>query len=599
MIESNSRVPDSVECVVALVDDDPMWRYLLVSELGERGLRVLDYPSPEDYLACPEGAAAALVIVDALMPGTDGFELCRRIRGRPGGATVPLLMLTSLDDDGSITRAYAAGATDFFIKSTHWTLLLERVRRMILDARALAHALAGTAGAAAPQPLDPLTGLPGRSALLAHLERRIASSASPDAPITVVKVDVDRFDQVNATLGQAAGDELLTQIGKRLGALGADLVARLPGDEFALIFCGGRDETAVREQIAGVVRAFRDPFGLGGIEYFASSSVGIASYPSDTTDAGSLLSCARSAVARAKEAGRNRVEHYVRRRQDGARRILLQNALHRALERDEITLHYQPVVDLRTESVCSVEALMRWRREGEWVSPAEFIPIAEDTGLIQTLGDWAVRRALRQLSEWRGAGLAIGAVAVNVPASHMGNASLVAVVREAIEQAGVCGDALILELTESGAMRDVEVTLAQLDRFHALGVRLAIDDFGTGHSSLARLTRLPIDTLKIDRSFVSRMHESDEDASVVRAIVALAASLGIEVVAEGVETTEQWRVLRDLGCQRMQGYLFSRPVAGEHATRMVATVREVLDALAAADHCRAPRRPAARRRTIA
>ncbi len=567
-----------------VVDDDAMWRYLVASALRERGFAVEEYDSAETVLAALAGAGASasnrpdMFLIDALMPGVSGFDLCRHLRDNDELPDTPVLMMTSLDDDSSISQAYEAGATDFFIKSTHWTLLAERIRQTLRQVERRASERAPRV--AASDTIDELTGLALRPAFLADLERLIAAGSGAGLQpgrFAVLVLDMDRFRAVNESFGLGVADQLLARVAARLARTEPHAVARLLGDKFALAYGGCDDEAGIGAAVARVRGAFADPFDVDGHECFLSVSIGVASYPDDGDHAALLLTHAEAALGEAKENGRNQVMRFVHREAaSGRRRLDLNNALHRALERGQISLHYQPVIDIRGAGSWSVEALMRWQHEGHWVPPSEFIPIAEESGLIVPLGEWAIRHALGQLAAWRAWGHGVGTVAVNIPAQHLGRASLEETIREALLETGLPGRALAIELTESGLMHDVDSSVEQLARFDAMGVQIAIDDFGTGYSSLSRLTRLPIATLKIDRSFVQQLGKAREEAAVVKAIIGLARGLSMDVVAEGVETEDQFARLRATGCHRFQGYLFSCPRPGNEIEAMESAVRDCL-----------------------
>ncbi|MFA7506437.1 MAG: EAL domain-containing protein [Burkholderiaceae bacterium] len=577
---STAAKHDTRHARLLVVDDDAMWRYLVTSALRERGFMVEEYDSAAALLeavGAPEAARAPdMLLIDALMPGVSGFDLCRRLREQGPLQDTPILMMTSLDDDSSISRAYEVGATDFFIKSTHWTLLAERIRQVLRQASQRERERAPLAGASAT--LDELTGLPQRTAFLGDLQRLLEANLDPGPErdrFAVLVLDMDRFRAVNESFGLRVADQLLARVATRLADTGPRSLARLLGDKFALAYGGCHDDGDVGTIVAKVRSAFADPFDIEGHECFLSVSIGVAGHPDDGNDAALLLSHAEAALGEAKENGRNQVMRFVHREAaSGRRRLDLSNALHRALERGQISLQYQPVIDIRGSGSWSVEALMRWKHDGQWVPPSEFIPIAEESGLIVPLGEWAIRQALAQLATWRAWGHGVEAVAVNIPAQHVGRPSLEATIRESLAQTGLSGRALAIELTESGLMHDVDSSLEQLARFDAMGVQLAIDDFGTGYSSLSRLTRLPIDTLKIDRSFVLQLGIAREEAAVVRAIVALARGLSMDVVAEGVETEEHMARLRAIGCHRFQGFLISRPRPACEIEFMEAAVRK-------------------------
>ena len=672
---------------VLLVDDDPVARLLTASILTRHGFLVSEAGSGrealEKFVQIPD-----CVLLDALMPGMDGFDTCRALRLSPGGAQVPVLMLTGLDDEESVAHAYEAGATDFFVKSTQWTLLVQRTRYLLRAARMrgelensrakLARAqriarlgtwewdlrsgflvgsdlclsilgIAGTnvslslnafltlvhdddrkelttgferlireggslqsetrlqsasgavyfvrfeaeieydnAGVAtlvsgtaqditqrreaeaqirALADYDNLTGLHNRRRFGERFGAAIEAARRRQAPLAALFVDLDRFKQINDTQGHSAGDAVLREVALRLGGCvrsgegEADVVARLGGDEFAVLLTEVTHPQQVQNVAERVLAVMRKPFMVGGRENFISASVGIARYPEDGNDVESLLRNADAAMYSVKAQGRNAIAAY---RPElnlvDRKRWELEQALHKALEQDELVLHYQPQVDVRSGRVPGVEALMRWNHAGRLIAPGDFIPIAEETGLIVPFGEWALATAARQAARWMRDGLDPVRIAVNIPGSHFQRPGFVEMVRKVLEDAALPGHLIELEITETMLMTDIAATLATLKALNELNVRLSIDDFGTGYSSLSYLKRFDIDQLKIDRSFVNDLKPGSDNEAITAAIIAMASALNLEVVAEGVETREQMQLLQKRGCPLMQGYYFSRPL---------------------------------------
>jgi PAS domain S-box-containing protein len=696
------------ECVL-LVDDDPVARLLTASALAERNWRVLEAESAAQALALFAASHPDVVVLDALMPGVDGFETCRRLRVLPAGEHVPVLMLTGLDDELSITRAYEAGATDFFVKtSSQWTLLSERLRYMLRAARtreALAasqrilnkaqriarigswewdiarrwvrvsdefYAIAGLPKQAEGladwflwsrvaeedrprlqqlleqakyqvgqlhfecrllrsngqsrtvrveaevdrnddgRPItvhgvvhdvterkqaedqirrlanfDSLTGLPNRRFFRDQFNESLARAAANGTQVAVLFIDVDRFKQINDTLGHDVGDQLLRELAVRLYAAVRDTdtvarvdavaddpleaqshfgcsVARLGGDEFTVLLTDLAD-TGVAERVAQrLLEALRQPVTCAGHEVFATVSIGLAVFPHDGTDVDTLVRKADIAMYAVKETGRNGWRLY-----DGsmhtvsADRWRLEVGLHHALARNELVLHFQPKIDVVAGRVIGAEALMRWQREGELVPPGEFISVAEDTGLIVPITEWAINEVCRQMLAWRAAGVAPVPVSVNISSRHVQRADLSAPVRAALTATGLDPGLLELELTETVLMQNIDSAGPLLLALKQLGVALSIDDFGTGYSSLSYLKRLPIDTLKIDRSFVRDLETASDNAAIVAAIIAMSRSLRLRVVAEGVETVGQMRRLAEQGCVLQQGWLFAKALPAQ------------------------------------
>jgi diguanylate cyclase (GGDEF)-like protein len=376
-------------------------------------------------------------------------------------------------------------------------------------------------------------------------------------------VDLDHFKYINDTLGHPLGDALLTELGQRLSKClrDSDTVARFGGDEFvALIEEIGSpgDVASVAQKILDVVRK---PFHISGETCQISASVGISLYPDDGADLATLLKNADIAIYRAKDQGRdNYVFHSEDMNAHLVKRIAIEGSLKSALEHEEFVLHYQPKVNVRSGRIAGVEALIRWQhRELGLVSPSQFITLAEESGHIVAIGNWVLRQACMDAARFQAAGSGPVNVSVNLSARQFEDTHLIRAIRRALEESRLEPGLLELEITESMVMRDLPAALKTMQVIKDMGIRLALDDFGTGHSSLASVKRFPFDCIKIDRSFVRDIPENPDDASLVRAIIAMAQSLRLSVVAEGVERPEQLRFLADLGCDEFQGYLFHRP----------------------------------------
>ena len=412
---------------------------------------------------------------------------------------------------------------------------------------------------------DGLTASPNRFMFNQLLVLAIESARRYQRKFAVLFIDLDRFKVINDTLGHAAGDMLLKEISVRLRAClrGSDIVARLGGDEFVVLL----QEINEPQQVIAAARKLLDtitkPLAIAGHDCRVTASIGIAMYPGDGNDEEMLMKNADIAMYRAKEEGKNNFQFYARNmKSQSVERLDLESGLRRALEREEFSVLYQARVDLRTEKITGVEALLRWRHpELGNVSPAQFIPLAEEVGLIVPIGRWVLSTACRQSVAWQRAGLPPVCLAVNLSARQFSDRELLANIESALSESGLDPTLLELEITEGMVIQNPERTMSLFAAIKAMGPRLAIDDFGTGYSSLAQLKRFPIDTLKIDRSFICDIPRDTEDKAITQAIIAMAKTLGLTVVAEGVETAEQAQFLRDHGCDEMQGFYFSKPLA--------------------------------------
>ncbi|MGM9483882.1 putative bifunctional diguanylate cyclase/phosphodiesterase [Roseateles sp. NT4] len=698
---------------VLLVDDDEVNLLLTAAALRERGFEVTEAPSGSEALGLLSTRTPDVVVLDALMPELDGFETCSLLRATPGFESLPVLMLTGLDDEASINRAYQAGATDFFVKSPQWSLLDGRLRYLLRSSRTrlelerskaklaraqdlarmgsfewwrdtsasfaisaeglrvfgrgpqdrldfigvmrmvptddrhvflrlLRDVIAHTSVLVTDLPLtlpdgrqrvvhieaepefneqggvngytgilqdvtdrrqaedrirqlahfDALTGLPNRRQLIYRVERAIESARRGGHEVGLLLIDLDRFKVINDTLGHAAGDELLVEVGRRLrscvrhsdqileGVLdglgnrshrGLEAVGRLGGDEFVALLPEVADERDAERVAQRVLDALREPIFVGGQECFVTASVGIALYPRDGQTMADLLRNSDVAMYAVKSQGRNASAVYSPQLAGhGKQKLELESALHKALERNEIVLHYQPKIDVRAARMVGAEALMRWQRGNVLVPPADFIPLAEETGLIVPLSEWALKEAARQAKLWS---LQFGfsdSIAVNLPSRLFERTDLVEHIHQCVSAYGVPHRSIQLEITENNLMKDLQNVIPSLHRLNEVGVEISIDDFGTGYSSLGYLTTLPISEVKVDRTFVRDLGITPQSSAVVTAIIALARALGLRVIAEGVETLRQMEVLHRLGCSLMQGFLFSKALPAEELERWIA-----------------------------
>lgn len=424
---------------------------------------------------------------------------------------------------------------------------------------------------------DALTGLPNRVLFVERLKHALQRANHRKRAVAVMFLDMDRFKMVNDTLGHEAGDRLLQAMAARLLACvrEGDTIARFGGDEFA----GLLNDVASPEDVAPIVGKFLEalapPFVIDGHELFVGGSIGVSLYPDDGTDPQTLMKNADTAMYSAKQRGGNSSEfYYAGMNENALARLSLETGLRHALDRQEFSVQYQPQIDLKNGEVVGFEALLRWDRpDGGPVSPKVFIPILEETGLIVAVGEWMLRTACEQHRAWRAAGLPPLRMAVNISSRQFEGGDLTETLRRVLQDAAMPAEFLELEITESILMKNAARDMEALQTLNALGMRFAIDDFGTGYSSLTYLKRFPIDILKIDKAFVRDITDNGDDAAIVRAIITMAQSLGIQALAEGVETREQVEFLRHQGCDLIQGYYFSPPLSASEAERFLVEKR--------------------------
>ncbi len=417
---------------------------------------------------------------------------------------------------------------------------------------------------------DTLTGLPNRVVFHDRLRHAMAGARRTKDRVAILFLDLDRFKNINDSLGHDAGDRLLGTVGRRLkeSLREVDTVARLGGDEFVVVADQIRDVKNVAHLAQNILHALQQAIRIDGHDLYITASIGISLFPGDGDDVEGVMRAADVAMYRAKDLGRNTFQFYTPDMNCRSRELLhLESDLRQALAQEQLVLHYQPQFEMVTGSPVGMEALVRWQhpRKG-MVSPADFIPLAEETGLIVPIGEWVLRAACAQSMDWQRQGLPPMVVAVNISPRQFRQSDLLSMVSRVLEETGLDPSLLELEITESMIMNDVESAILTLRELNRMGVHLAIDDFGTGYSSLGYLKRLPVSRLKIDQSFVRDLPDDPNDAAIATSVIVLAQSMGLDVIAEGVETQDQVQFLLERGCLKGQGYLFSRPLpAGEFA----------------------------------
>ena len=502
------------------------------------------------------------ILLDLFLPDAEGLSTVTALRDV--ALEVPIVVLTGFTDKELALQSLQHGAQDYLIKGQVDAQFLTSAIRHAVERKRLELKFRHLA-----ESYDALTGLPNRVLFYDRLNQAIAQARRTNTLLALLCLDIDDFKSINETLGHALGDKLLAEVAKRLTEClrASDSIARLGGDEFAFMAllpdsARGEDAGIAAQRIFDTLKR---PFLIDKQELFVSTSIGASVFPMDGDNAETLLKNADTAVHRAKREGREKFRLYSKSMNiKASARLAMGNALRRALEREELLLHYQPQIDLRSRRISGVEALMRWRHP-EWgfVSPSQFIPLAEETDLIVPLGEWALHQACAQNKRWQNDGLPCVPVAVNLSSRQIKRNTLPDTVTRVLRETGLEPKFLELELTESGLMETGDSVTSILRRLKETGVRISIDDFGTGYSSLSYLKSFPIDTLKIDQSFIRDIIANKDDAAIVNSIITMAHNLRLDVIAEGVETIEQVIFLREIGCDHMQGHYFCRAQSAE------------------------------------
>ena len=564
---------------VMMVDDDPLMLEVVQTYLEEAGyVSFITTSQPKEAMGLFVQHRPDILLLDLMMPEVSGFDILAEVRGHEELRYTPVIILTAESDPTAKLKALELGATDLLTKPVDPSELRLRLR----------NALAFKAYQDRLVDSDPLTGLPNRKKFRVEVEASLARSAATSSrACALLHIDLDRFKQVNDSLGHRIGDHLLSAVAKVLEmvfasfkpsqATGRDAAvafSRIGGNSFAALLPDLHNLTKVDDATAmarRVQNALSEPFEVDGHKVRVSASMGISVSPGDGEDADTLLKNAEVAMYQSKQRGRKTYTFFSNEMNaHAAERMTLEGQMRKAVEQGEFVLFYQPKVEIASRKITGAEALLRWRHpELGILSPDKFIPIAEETGLIVEIGQWVLRTACAQVAAWHQQGLPRLSVSVNVAVPQFKSGTIWHAVRGAVERSRIPPQLLALELTESMLMDDGEETIATLREIKEMGVRLSVDDFGTGYSSFTYLGRFPIDELKIDRTFVRGLPGERQNAAIVGAILVLGRELGMNVVAEGVETKEQLQFLAQRRCDEFQGYLCSRPAPAEQFAQLV------------------------------
>lgn len=565
--------------LIQIVDDDATSRLLMRATLEKEGFRVIESTCGRDAITAFETQKPDVTLLDVVMPGMDGFETCSTLRTMPDGEDIPILLVSGLDDERSIEKAFQVGATDFITKPLRWPVLSHRIRYMLQASKALREVKKKKEQIQHLAFYDHLTGLANRSLFKTTLHKALSDSEENQKQLAVLFLDLDRFKRINDTLGHHIGDLLLKSIAERINNCiretdaftrlnedeAGNCVSRLGGDEFTILLTN-LDRPDNAEKIARrIIESIRQPFNLEGHEVHITVSIGISTFPQDGQSVDILMKNADTAMYHAKESGRNRLQFYQEKLDTTtAERLLLEGDLKNALGNGEFLLHYQPQFSPYSEQIIGVEALLRWQHPTRgFLLPIDFLSVAEELGHMPVLTDWIFREACRQLLAWQDSGLPPVTISINLSGHQFCNQRIPEKIVSILREFQIAPGSLEVELTENTIRENCEDAKTILQKLKNLGIKIVLDDFGTGFSSLAHLRHLPIDSLKIDRSFVKEISSDPNDTAVIRAIVSMAHSLNLKVIAGGVETVEQLNFLSKVGCERLQGLLFSQPLPAD------------------------------------
>lgn len=560
---------------ILIVDDEIVSRFTVKILLESEGYDLIFAESGEEALKKAIEFIPDLMLLDVMMPGMNGFQVCQQLRANPRLAELPVVMVTALDDRESRLRGIEVGADDFMSKPFDRAELrarvrtitrLNRYRRLVETEEQLAY-LAN---------YDVLTGLPNRTLLLERIQQAIGYTNHLQQGIAILFIDLDGFQIINDSLGHELGDRLLKEVARRLIAElpKNTTIARLSGDEF-VVMQEVTDPLKTGSYIAQcLLEKLSQPISLDHHDIVVTASIGISVYPNDGDDALILLKNANTAMSRAKIHDKNNYQFFTTEMNKVAlERLILENQLRKVLARDELQLYYQPLVQLNTGRIVGVEALLRWQHPAQGLlPPTKFIPVAEEMGLISQIGEWVLYTACGQAQSWLKQGFEIQ-MSVNVSGRQFQQPNLFKTIENVLYETQLPPTLLQLELTEGILMQEgkgsVDHCFAILSQLQNLGVHIAIDDFGTGYSSFSYLKRFPLNTLKIDRSFIKDICHDKDDAAITSAIIAMAHGLQLKVVAEGLENSEQVAFLYLRNCEIGQGFLFSRPQPADKITHLL------------------------------
>jgi diguanylate cyclase (GGDEF)-like protein len=569
---------------ILVIEDEEFVRENIVELLDAEGFEVIGAENGRIGVDLAKVMIPDLILCDVMMPGLDGYGVLTALRQELVMASIPFIFLTAKAAKADFRQGMELGADDYITKPFTRAELLGAIASR-LKKQAAVQERYHTELQQAKEQLDylihndSLTNLPNRLALRERFKQVQPTDANNEQLVTVLCLGLDRFNQINDNLGHTVGDLLIKAVGERItSCIGSqDIVARLNADQFAIILAMTQHKKEAGNIAQTMLESLSQIFRLAGQEIFITASIGIALYPRDGAEIEQLLNHANTAMTQAKQHGGDQYEFYSAAFNIGSSdRLALQASLRHALEREELQVYYQPQVNLKTGEIIGAEALVRWQHpERGLVSPDKFIPLAEETGLIVPIGEWVLQTACKQTKHWQTAGFPSLRVAVNLSSRQFSQIDLRKQLVQILMDTGLDPKFIELELTESMLVQNTEVAIRRLNALKSLGVEIAIDDFGTGYSSLSYLQQFPFDILKIDRCFIRNITENANNAAITKAIIEMAKSLNLKLIAEGVETEAELSFVCKHQCDAMQGYLFSRPVPA-HDFEQLLSIRKRL-----------------------
>ena len=590
----DQSLPVVAQIDILIVDDVLENIRLLSTMLDCNGYQTRKATNGAMALTAVETTLPSLILLDVRMPNMSGYQVCQHLKSNPRTAHIPVIFLSAADDITNKIEAFKVGGADYITKPFHIEEVLARIQNQLAMITAqqtiyqLNAQLEGrvkertqqleTANSQLSKQAfrDPLTWLPNRALLMERLQEALnQQQANPDDQFAVFYLDCDRFKPVNDSLGHQAGDELLIAISERLNSVlrQEDFLARLGGDEFVILL-GNLEDARYATQVADrIIKSFAIPFYIREKDIFVSFSIGIVLECANYWNPEELLRDADTAMYQAKALGKDQYQIFEPSMYQAAcHRLQLETDLRQSIQREELALYYQPIVELETGNVVGMEALIRWHHPTQGLIPPDrFIPIAEETGFILKLGQWALREACKHLRHWQNQGIVTSAfsVSVNVSACQFSQPDFVKQLDEILAETQLAPQCLKLEITETVIMQDIPSVTDNISNLQQRSIQLSIDDFGTGYSSLSYLHSFSVENLKIDRSFINRLHKKKNNFGLVTAIVQIGKAMKMNLIAEGIETSEQLAQLKFLGCQFGQGYLFSKPLPSEEMVALL------------------------------